>query len=64
MVMWFEHLESPTDAMCALVVQIEEYFGREDGKCYVLTIVHEQRIKALTLFHADMNSRWRVMHAN
>jgi hypothetical protein len=57
MVMWFDDRD-----VCnyALVIQYEEHL---DNKCYVCTILRDLRIKTLTLFHADNNKRWRVVHA-
>jgi hypothetical protein len=56
MVVWFDSLDVPN---YALVIQFEEHL---DNKCYVLTILKDQRIKTLTLFHAENDKRWRVLH--
>jgi len=61
MIMWFEHDDEPSPALIGLVIQFEEYFGRNDGKCYTLSVIHGQVIKSLTLFDVDKDKFWRVV---
>ena len=56
MVVWFDTSDVSHMALC---VQFEEHL---ETKVYVLTIVHDQRIKALTLFQAEQGKKWRVLH--
>ena len=58
MVMWQDHLGA---FFYALVVQFEEHL---DQQCYVITYVRDQRIKTVTLFHADNGKTWRVACAS
>lgn len=55
LVVWFDRDDVPN---YALVVQFEEHLANQ---CYVATILKEQRIRTLNLFHCERGTRWRVL---